>query len=91
MVGIGGLDAHQSGIRLGRRVLSPFPHRRYFRFLRTHVLCERPLVGELEHDRAEVYRALAEGRCYLAVDAHAPASGFAFWAEGAGRDAGDGR
>lgn len=37
--------------------------------------------GDLEHDRALVYDALREGRCYIAVDALAPARGFAFWGE----------
>jgi hypothetical protein len=33
-----------------------------------------------------VYDALRQGRCYIAVDALAPATGFAFWADGpAGR------
>jgi hypothetical protein len=46
------------------------------------VLCEELLSGDLDHDRAQVYAALREGRCYLAMDAVAPARGFAFWAEG---------
>ena len=77
---IGGLDAHQTGIRVADRVLSPFPHRRYFGYLHTHVLCDRPLIGELEHDRPLVYAALREGRCYLTLDAFGPARGFHFWA-----------
>jgi hypothetical protein len=34
MAAVGGLDAHQSGLRIGRRVLSPMPHDRWFRLLR---------------------------------------------------------
>jgi len=79
---IGGLDAHQPGIRLGARVLSPMPNRRYFRMLRTHVLLDGPPRHELGADRQAVYAALREGRCYLAVDAIAPASGFRFEADG---------
>jgi hypothetical protein len=56
---------------------------RSFRQLRTHVLCSAPVSGELSHDRALVYDALREGRCYIAVDELAPARGFAFWGEGA--------
>ena len=82
-VGIGGLDAHESGLRLGGRVLSPFRNLRYFRFLRTHVLLEGPPRAELEPDRDAVYGALAEGRCYLAMDWAADPKGFGFWAEGA--------
>ena len=81
-VAIGGLDAHQSGLRLGGRVLSPFPNRRFFRFLRTHVLCAEPPVGELVADRERVYSALREGRCYLGADLLGSPKGFEYWAEG---------
>jgi hypothetical protein len=83
VVAIGGLDAHQFGIRIAGRVpLRAMSYKRSFKQLHTHVLCERPPTRELEHDRALVYHALREGRCYIAVDAIAPAEGFAFWAEG---------
>jgi hypothetical protein len=85
IVAIGGLDAHQFGLRIGPFV--PFrlmAYRRSFRHLRTHVLCEEALTGELEHDREQVYSALREGRCYIAVDSLEPAGGFAFWGEGPG-------
>jgi hypothetical protein len=82
-VGIAGLDSHQSGVRLpGGRVLSPLPHERFFAHLRTHVLCAAPPTGDVPHDRALVFDALREGRCYMSVDGLADARGFAFWAEG---------
>ena len=40
VVAIGGLDAHQTGVRVRDRALSPHPHERIFRTLRTHVLTE---------------------------------------------------
>jgi hypothetical protein len=79
---IGGLDAHQLGKRLGPLVLRAMGYARSFRQLRTHVLCDAPPRGELEPDREQVYAALREGRCYLAMDVHAPARGFRFWAQG---------
>jgi hypothetical protein len=83
VVGIGGLDAHQIGLRIGSRVpVRLMAYRRSFRQMRTHVLCEELPAGELDHDRDQVYGALREGRCYIAVDALAPARGFSFWAEG---------
>jgi hypothetical protein len=82
VVAIGGLDAHQFGKRVGPFVpLRVMSYRRSFRQLRTHVLCAEPPTGELEHDRRQVYDALREGRCYIAVDAIAPARGFAFEAD----------
>ena len=78
VVALGGIDAHQFGKRIGPVVVRLMGYRRSFSFIRTHVLCERSPSGELEADRALVYGALREGRCYIAVDAIAPARGFAF-------------
>jgi hypothetical protein len=78
-VAIGGLDAHQFGKRIGRFVpLRVMGYHRSFRFIRTHVLCDEAPTRELEHDRGQVFAALSEGRCYIAVDAVAPARGFRF-------------
>jgi hypothetical protein len=79
VVAIGGLDAHQYGKRIGPVVpVRVMAYHRSFRFIRTHVLCEEPPARELEHDRDQVYAALRAGRCYIAVDAVAPARGFRF-------------
>ena len=84
-VAIGGLDAHQHGIRVRGRIWSPMRNARYFGMLSTYVsLTEAPLGGE--HGQADlelVYEALREGRCYLSVDAIAPGRGFRFWGEDA--------
>ena len=82
-VAIGGLDAHQHGIRVRGRLLSPMKNARYFGLLSTYVsLTEAPKGGEHgEADLELVYDALREGRCYLSVDAIAPGRGFRFWAE----------
>jgi hypothetical protein len=79
VVAIGGLDAHQFGIRIAGHVpLRLMGYTRTFKQLHTHVLVERELTHELEHDRALVYEALREGRCYIANDQVADARGFAF-------------
>jgi len=82
VVGIGGVDAHQFGRRiLGRRVVRLMGYRRTFRQLRTHVLVNELPSRDLVHDRAQVYDALRDGRCYIAVDHLARPAGFAFWEE----------
>jgi hypothetical protein len=82
VVAIGGIDAHQYGKRIGPVVpLRLMAYHRSFRFIRTHVLCEQPPTGDLEHDRDQVYAALRSGRCYIAVDSLAPARGFSFQAD----------
>jgi hypothetical protein len=79
VVAIGGLDAHQFGKRIGPVVpVRLMAYHRSFRFIRTHALCSEPPAGELARDRELVFDALREGRCYIAVDSVAPASGFRF-------------
>jgi hypothetical protein len=79
---IGGLDAHQKGIRLRGRVRSPMPNERYFGFLQTHALLAEAPTGDAAADGPAVYEALGEGRCFLSFEALAPGRGFRFWAEG---------
>jgi PHP domain-containing protein len=78
---IGGLDGHQPGIRVGGRVRSPLPHRRTFDLLRTHLLCARPLTGDVEADWRTVLQALAGGTAWLTCPCVAPAYGARLWAE----------
>jgi hypothetical protein len=83
VVAVGGLDAHQIGVRVhGRVPLRLMGYARSFRHLRTHVLCSSEPTGSLLEDRALVYDALRAGSCYLAMDSVAPARGFQFWASG---------
>jgi hypothetical protein len=80
---IGGIDAHQLGVRLfDRWVVRLMGYARSFRLLRTHVLVEELPTGEVEHDQAQVLDALREGRSYLAVDHLARSAGFAFFEDG---------
>jgi hypothetical protein len=79
---VGGVDAHQIGRRIGPIVVRLMGYKRSFRTLRTHVLAERALTGELAEDEGLVFDPLRSGRSYIAADIVAPASGFAFWAEG---------
>jgi hypothetical protein len=80
---LGGIDAHQVGIRIGNRVpLRLMAYRRSFRYLRTHLLTDRPLKKELESDRDLIYGALQAGHAYIAMDALSPARGFHFSATG---------
>jgi hypothetical protein len=79
VVAIGGVDAHQIGLRVAGRVpLRLMSYRRSFSHLRTHVLLDRPRRGEAAADRDAVYAALRAGRCYLALDSLGRANGFVF-------------
>lgn len=82
-VAIGGLDAHERGVGVpGGLVLSPMRNARFFRMLRTHLLCERAPSGDLESDRELLLHALREGRCYLGRDSLAATRGFRYYADG---------
>lgn len=75
MPGIGGLDAHQYGLRLGHRVVAHgVSYEASFRLLRTHVLLDEPPAD----DAAPVVAALAAGRSFIARDSLADATGFEF-------------
>lgn len=79
VVAIGGLDAHQFGIRIAGHVpIRAMGYARAFKQLHTRVLVDEPLTRELERDRALVYGALRQGRCYIANDQVADARGFSF-------------
>jgi hypothetical protein len=82
-VALGGIDAHQLGVRIGNRVpLRLMAYKRSFRYLRTHLLVDRPLERSVEPDRDTVYAALRAGHVYIAMDSLAPARGFRFWSDG---------
>jgi hypothetical protein len=79
-VAIAGTDAHGNPHRLGplRRAILPYEH--CFRAVRTHILSPAPLEGDLEHQRALVYKALRSGNCFVAYDAIGDSKGFWFTA-----------
>jgi hypothetical protein len=82
-VALGGVDAHQVGIRVrGHVPLRLMAYKRSFRYLRTHLLVPEPLTRDVDTDRAAVFGALRAGHAYIAVDSLAPARGFRFWADG---------
>ena len=78
---IGGLDGHAPGIRIRGRVRSPLPHELTFRLLRTHLLCQRPLSGDADADRATLLGALRGGAAWLTCPFVAAARGARLWAE----------
>jgi len=57
------------------------PHWRTFNLLRTHLLCERPLSGEIDRDRETIITALRSGAAWLIWPCVARARGARMWAE----------
>jgi hypothetical protein len=81
MPAIAGLDGHAPGVRVRGRVRSPLSHTRTFGLLRTHLVAERALTGDVDLDRATVIRALGSGSAWLSCPFVAPADGARLWAE----------
>lgn len=76
---IGGLDAHQFGVRRrGRVLVRTMSYERTFALLRTHVLLDAPVSGDGPEDTARLYAALGAGRAFIARDSLADATGFRF-------------
>lgn len=86
VVAIGGLDAHQPGVRVRGRVWSIMPHERWFGLLRTHLVLPAPFTGDGAADVAAVLAAIREGSCALArVDLGDPEGARFTAADGDGR------
>lgn len=75
---IGGSDAHGQTYRWGPIQRTLFPYGYLFRCVNTHVLCQEPLKGELEPDRALIYDALRNGRTWVGYDRPHNTRGFRF-------------
>lgn len=80
-VGVYAPDLHQS-IELwhGRSLAFP-PAAEIMRIGRNHIVSRVPLSGDLEADRALVYRAISNGRLYVSLDVLGDATGFMFAAK----------
>ena len=75
---IGGSDAHGDTYSLGPLRRQVFPYVYLFRCVNTHILTQRPFVGQLEQDRELVYEALQSGHTWVGYDLIAPSTGFRF-------------
>jgi hypothetical protein len=78
---IAGLDGHAPGIRVRGRVRSSLSHARTFGLLRTHLIAERALSGDVDLDRATLIGALRAGSAWLSCPFVAPPEGARLWAE----------
>jgi hypothetical protein len=75
---IAGADAH-SRLPITKKRSVRFPsYESLFALVRTHVLLDEPLGGDVARDSAAVLDALRRGRSYVGLDALAPAGAFSF-------------
>lgn len=84
---MGGSDAHGTTYHLGSLSRTVQPYDYLFRCVNTHLLSEQPLTGDLERDRATIYRALKAGSGFVAYERLAAPDGFSFWARSGASEA----
>jgi hypothetical protein len=85
VAGIAGADAH-ARLEVGKNQAVRFPsYESLFALAADHVVLDRPLTGQAGPDGQAILTALARGRCYVGLDALAPAGEFSFTAEVDGR------
>ncbi|HRE49053.1 MAG TPA: CehA/McbA family metallohydrolase [Aggregatilineales bacterium] len=79
---IGNSDAHGMTVRVGILQHVVFPYDFLFSCVNTHILAHKPFSGRWAEDQAIIYRALREGRSFVAYDLIGNARGFRFSATG---------
>ncbi len=82
---IGNSDAHGTLISLGRWQRIIYPYDYLFRAVNTHILMPKPLNGDLEHDKAMIYRAIGSGHAWVGYDLPHSTKGFRFSGQGVNR------
>lgn len=86
VVGLGSVDAHARIEVAGAQYNVP-PYNRLFESLQMHIIVPRTFNRTLAHDKALVYDALREGRCYTAFTIWGDPMGFEFSASRSGASA----
>lgn len=78
IVGIGELDNHNTRKKFFGLAFDIFPFQKAFRFVRTHVLTERPLEKDCGKDMGILFKALKRGRVYVSQEYFRETKGFSF-------------
>lgn len=75
---VGNSDAHATPMSLGpiKRII--YPYEFLFRAVNTHLLLDSDLNGDLAHDKALIYKAIAKGSSWVGYDMAHPTKGFRF-------------
>jgi hypothetical protein len=82
---LAGTDAHSRLPLPGGKALRFPSYESLFRLFRNHVLLDAPLTGDAASDGRSLTESIGRGRSYIGLDALAPAEGFLFEAEAAGK------
>jgi len=80
-VAIGGPDAHAQIYNIGPLKRRFLPYDYCFRAVNTHVVTREAFSKTFEHDKNQVYEALAAGRAWVGYDMLRPTEGFSYIGE----------
>jgi hypothetical protein len=75
---IGGSDSHALTYKIGKFTKVIFPYLFHFSSINNHLLIDEPLNGDLQHDKALIYKALKLGSSFIGYDLPASTRGFSF-------------
>ncbi len=87
VVGIASVDAHGFLYRAGPLRLTIFPYKVQFKSLRTHLILDRPLSGNLDEARIQIYDAIRNCRAFVSNYRWGEAREFQFKIRSGGRRA----
>ena len=79
VLGMGSMDSHSKMQTVQGESLLVFPLQKELYALRTHVNLSGPLAKDRHKAAEQILSSLGTGRCYIALDSLADASGFQFW------------
>ena len=78
MPGIGGTDAHAYPYHFGPFTVYIFRYKVLFKGIRTHVILDEPLSGDVAHSKVTILNALKQARCFISNHRWGSARGFRF-------------
>jgi len=78
VVAIGGSDSHGALFKWGKLRFRPLTYDFLLNTINVHILLDRKLPKDFSRARAKVYRAMRDGRLFIAHERLAPATGFRF-------------
>lgn len=80
VAGIGSTDVHAHVYRKGLIRLTIFPYKVQFRSIRTHLLLDQPLNGEIASAKEQIFDAIRQCRIFVSNFRWGDARGFQFFA-----------
>ena len=80
VAGIGSADVHAHAYRKGLIKLTIFPYKVQFRSIRTHLLLDKPLHGDIEKAKEQIFEAIKKCRIVVSNFRWGDARGFQFFA-----------